>query len=39
MSDDNPYAPPISELMATEAAPTDNHLADRSTRFIAALTD
>jgi uncharacterized RDD family membrane protein YckC len=39
MSDFNPYGPSIADLNGFEGIPADAGLADRSTRFVAALID
>ncbi len=39
MSDDNPYAPPMTDLTGFEDISGDALLADRGTRFVAAFID
>jgi hypothetical protein len=37
MSDDNPYAPPVADLINFDEDVRGVRLADRSSRFVAAL--
>jgi uncharacterized RDD family membrane protein YckC len=39
MNEDNPYAPPTTDLTGFEDILADSGLADRGTRFVAAFVD
>jgi uncharacterized RDD family membrane protein YckC len=39
MDDDNPYAPPISDLIVIDEKPGKDPLADRGARLVAAILD